>query len=102
MRAAAREFVSRLLAFFGKHRIDAELSDEIRTHLELLTDEHVRRGRPLAEARAAARRDFGGVEQVKEQHRSLREFRWLADLGRDLRHAVRLLASHPGFATIAV
>ncbi len=97
-----REFVSRVRALFGRHQMDAELSDEIRAHLDLLADEHARRGMSPADARAAARREFGGVEQVKEQHREQREFRWLGDLARDLRHAVRLLASHPGFALIAV
>ena len=97
-----REFISRVRALFGRHQMDAELSDEIRAHLDLLADEHARRGMSPADARAAARREFGGVEQVKEQHREQREFRWLGDLARDLRHAVRLLASHPGFALIAV
>jgi predicted permease len=102
MRTATREFVSRCLALFVRRRRDAELTAEIRMHLELLEDDYVRRGMSSRDARAAARRDFGGVEQVKEQHREQREFRWLGDLGRDLRHAVRLLVSYPGFALIAV
>ena len=64
--SALRAFASRLRGLFGKPALDAELDEELQAHLELLTEEHVRRGLPLEEARLAARRDFGGSEQVKE------------------------------------
>jgi predicted permease len=97
-----REFVSRVAGLFGRRRRDAALADEIRTHLDLLTEEYVTRGMPLGAARAAARREFGGVEQIKEQYREQRGLHWVTDLGRDLRHSVRMLASQPGFTLIAV
>jgi predicted permease len=54
------------------------------------------------EARLAARRTFGGVEQTKELHRDARSFVWLDDARRDLRHAVRTLRRAPGFTAAVV
>src|SRR5215471_1131804 len=69
---AIRTLLARLASVFGRSRRDAELSDEIASHLEQLTAEHARRGLSLSEARAAARRDFGGIEQMKERYRDRR------------------------------
>ena len=54
------------------------------------------------EARRAARRAFGGVEQAKEQQRDARSFVWLEDARRDLAYAVRTLVRSPGFTLTAV
>ena len=64
-----RVLLSRLIEPLLKHKRERELAEEIEAHLELLTEEHLRRGLSHEAARAAARRDFGGVEQVKEAHR---------------------------------
>ncbi len=62
-------FCSRFLALFRKSRLEDELSVELQSHLEALTDEYIRRGMNPVEARYAARRDFGGVEQTRELYR---------------------------------
>jgi putative ABC transport system permease protein len=67
-----RALLSRLLEPLLGRRRERELDEEIETHLELLEAEHRRRGLSPEAARAAARRDFGQVEQVKEAHRELR------------------------------
>ena len=54
------------------------------------------------EARTAARRAFGRVEQTKEQQRDARSFIWLEDLKRDVGYAVRTLTRTPGFTATAV
>src|SRR4051794_33925568 len=72
-----RRSVLRLLSFFRHDAAEAELSREIRSHLQLLEDEHVAKGMSRDDARLAARRAFGGVEQAKEHQRDARGFRWL-------------------------
>ena len=71
-------------------------------HLALLEDEFVRRGMTPEQARLAARRAFGGVEQAKELQRDARSFVWLDDIRRDLQYAVRVLRRAPGFTAAIV
>ena len=92
----------RLSALLGRSRHDDELSEEIQAHLELLTEQHVRRGLSLDEARWAARRDFGGVDQIKEQYRDQRGWPTLEAIWLDLRYALRIFRRSPGFAAMAV
>jgi hypothetical protein len=72
------------------------LHDEIQSHLDLLTEEHLRGGMSLREARAAARREFGGVDQMTERYRDQRGPGWLESVARDLRFGVRSLRRTPG------
>jgi len=94
--------IRRVLAMFRRRRSDAVLDDEIRTHLDLLADQHVSRGMSPVEARAAARRDFGGVEQMKETYRDQRGLPWLETFVQDARYAARVLRRAPGFTAMAV
>ena len=71
-----------------KRRLDGELENEILAHLELAEREAVARGLSPEEARRAARRSFGGIEQMKEEHRDSRSFRWIETLSRDLRYGL--------------
>jgi hypothetical protein len=64
-----RVLVQRLGSLFAKSRQEQELDAELRTHLELLEQENIQRGMNPEEARYAARREFGGVEQTKESYR---------------------------------
>ena len=102
MNSSIRECASRLAAAFGRGRHDARLNDEIRTHLDLLADEYVRRGMSPEEARAAARREFGGVDQTKEAYREQRGFMVVDDLVQDVRFAARMLWRSPLFGLTAV
>ena len=83
-------------------RAERQLADEIASHLALLEDRFRAQGLAPDEARVAARRAFGGVEQVKELQRDARSFVWLNDAGRDARYAVRTLVHAPGFTLVAV
>jgi predicted permease len=97
-----RRFVLRLINALRPDRADRDLGREIASHLALLEDEYQHRGMSPDEARFAARRAIGGIEQAKEHQRDARSFRWLDDARRDLRYAGRSLGRTPGFAAVAV
>jgi putative ABC transport system permease protein len=100
--SSIRRFFSRLSTFIRPGRAEQDLAREFAAHLALLEDEYVRRGMTPDDARVAARRAFGGVEQAKEAQRDARTFLWLEEARFDLRYAVRMLARNPGFAAAAI
>lgn len=99
---ALRVLLSRVLDLFVGRRRDRELTEEIEAHLDLLTEEHLGRGMSREDARAAARRAFGGIEQVKEAYRDQRGLPLVDALGQDLRFGARLLAKDRWFTLAAV
>jgi putative ABC transport system permease protein len=94
------------LSFFRNllfsQRVEADLDAEVRSHLEMLTEENVRAGMAGAEAQRAAQIELGGIEQVKEQVRSERIGNWLQSVIVDFRFALRQLRKSPGFTAVAV
>jgi putative ABC transport system permease protein len=97
-----RTFFSRLRGMFGKSRSDDELNSELQAHLELLTAANIRRGMSPEEARQAARREFGGIEQTKENYHEQRGLPFLDGLLQDVRFAVRMLGKRPGLTFVVV
>jgi predicted permease len=97
-----RVLASRLVASLFRRRRDRELSDEIQAHLDALTDDYVRGGMSLAAARAAARREFGGVMQMRETYRDQRGLPLVDALQQDLRYAWRTLLKARGFTLVVV
>ena len=97
-----RRILARLWNLFGNHRADNELAREVEAHLVLLADDFERRGMSPEEARLAAMRAYGGVEQAKQAHRDERSLLWMEHSLQDLRHAGRALVHSPGFTLTAI
>jgi predicted permease len=77
------------------------MAREIDAHLKLLEERFLAQGLSGDAARSAARRAFGGVEQVKERQRDERAFRWLTCWPMDLKLGARMLRKSPGLTVIA-
>jgi hypothetical protein len=60
--------VTRFLAQFRKRNLNQELENEILAHLELVESEALAAGLSPEEARREARKKFGGIGQMKEDH----------------------------------
>jgi len=87
-----------------KSRSDFEqgMTEELRFHIEQYKDELVRSGVSPQEAARRARIEFGSVGSVEEECREARGLRLFDELGRQLRHAVRLLSKTPKFTATAL
>ena len=84
-----------------RDRVERELSDELRFHLDNLIEEKVAKGMTPEDARYAALRELGGVEQIKEECRDTHRVNLIENLIQDVRYGLRLLVKNPGF-TLAV
>ena len=97
-----RRVVLRLASHLRSPRVESELSREVEAHLRLIEDDLVARGMSREEARYAARRAFGGVEQMKERQRDARGFRFLTGWRMDLALALRMTMRHWALSVIAI
>ncbi len=77
------------------------MEEELNAHLELQIRKYTRAGIGADQARVLARRDFGALENAKEQCRDERRVTWAANLGRDFKYAARAFRRDPGFSALA-
>jgi hypothetical protein len=102
MSGGIRETSNRVRSHFNKKPLDHELDDELAAHIDMATEENIRRGLSPEEARRQALASLGGVTQAREQHRETRGLPWLDILGQDLRYTFRTLRRDRGFTIIAI
>ena len=92
----------RLRSLFRKDKAELDLSEELQFHLQNQIDEYVAQGMGPQEARHAAFRSLGGVEQVKEECREARRMNLIENFMRDLRLGLRMLRRNPGFTVLVI
>jgi hypothetical protein len=79
---------------------DRDMHEEMQFHLEALAQEYLKGGLPEAEARLAARRQFGNLTRLKERGHDERTMRSAEDVARDVRHAARGLCTARAFRSL--
>ena len=100
--SAWRGWLTRMRRSVRRDRFEAEMADELRTHLELEAEARQARGAAPDAARREAAIAFGHVESLKESVRDRRAGQWLAQTAQDVRYAVRLLAKWPTFSAVVI
>src|SRR5690242_5313519 len=97
-----RAWFCRVAGLFQKSRSEAEMAEEMQAHVDLLTERNIAAGMSPDDARNAALRQFGGIEQTKEIAREQRVWRWADEFVQDVRYGARMLRRTPGFSTLAI
>ena len=97
-----RRMFLRFARLFTNAEAEADLAREVAAHLTLLEDDYLQQGMAPAEARLAARRAYGNIEQTKQLHRNERSYQGVAQALQDVRHTLRQLRNSPAFTATAV
>ena len=96
------KFPLRLRSLFRKQAADQDLEDEIQFHLQYQIDDYVAQGMNPEEARYAALKSIGRLQQTKEECREMRNVNLLENIAQDVHFGFRMMRRSPGFTLLAV